>query len=225
MPHGPSRRFLESLIASAAFRPASLQYPDAWVGHVSFAAWLIRDLSPKVYVELGTHTGNSYFSVCQAVVDAGLPTRCYAVDTWQGDEHSGHYDESVFTGVRAYHEERHYQGFSQLLRMTFDEAAGHFPERSVDLLHIDGLHTYEAVRHDFETWLPKLAPGAVVLLHDTQVRERGFEVWRFWEELRNSYPSSLEFVHSHGLGVLQLNDAPESACWSGSGQARRIDRR
>ena len=196
---------LSRLLETASFAPNSLQFPDAWVGHVPFAAWVIREISPKIFVELGTHSGNSYFSLCQSVLEAHIETKCYAVDTWLGDEHAGHYDDDVFVTVRA-HNEEHYAGFSQLLRMPFDDAVTHFSDESIELLHIDGLHTYEAVRHDFETWLPKLAPGAVVMLHDINVRERNFGVWRLWEELRERYQSNLEFLHSHGLGVLQLNN-------------------
>ena len=200
---------LNSLVRSASFSADSLQFPNSWVGLLPFAAWLIQEVSPNMFVELGTHSGNSYFSFCQAVAQAGLSSRCYAVDTWRGDEHAGEYGEEIFAAVSAHHEE-HFAQFSRLMRMTFDEAAGYFPDQSIDLLHIDGLHTYDAVRHDFETWLPKLAPGAVVLIHDTNVRERNFGVWRLWEELRERYPNNLEFVHSHGLGVLQLSDAPDS---------------
>ncbi len=197
-----------NFISAAAFTPNSLQHPNAWVGHLPFAAWVIQEVSPKIFVELGTHSGNSYFSFCQSVVEAGLSTKCYAVDTWQGDEHAGQYGDEIFANVNAHHHER-YAGFSRLLRMTFDDAASYFVDESIELLHIDGLHTYEAVRHDFETWLPKLAPGAVVMFHDTNVRERNFGVWKLWEELQACYPNNLEFAHSHGLGVLQLNNAPD----------------
>ena len=199
---------LNNLFEIAAFSPKSLENPNAWVGHLPFAAWVIKEVSPKIFVELGTHSGNSYFSFCQSVVEAGISTKCYAVDTWQGDDHAGQYSNDIFNKVNT-HNQEHYTGFSQLLRMTFDNASTLFEDESIELLHIDGLHTYEAVRHDFESWLPKLAPGAVVMFHDTRVRERNFGVWKLWEELQALYPNNLEFLHSHGLGVLQLNNAPD----------------
>lgn len=198
-----------NLLRIAEFTPASLQSPNAWVGHLPFAAWLIKEVRPKMFVELGTHTGNSYFSFCQSIVESGIRCKCFAVDTWQGDEHAGWYNDEVFNTVNGYHQ-HHYAEFSRLLRMTFDDAVAYFSDQSIELLHIDGLHTYEAVRHDFDTWLPKLAPGAVVIFHDINVRERNFGVWKLWEELQSRYPNNLEFVHSHGLGVLQLNDAPNA---------------
>ena len=41
--------------------------PSGWLAHAPFAFWLVDTLRPKVFVELGTHTGFSFFVVTQAV--------------------------------------------------------------------------------------------------------------------------------------------------------------
>ena len=174
----------------------------SWSDHIPFAFDLVAALRPAVIVELGTHSGESYFAFCQAVHENKTDSRSYAVDLWQGDEHAGRYGEEVFQSVTR-HNARHYTDFSQLLRESFDVAARQFSEGSIDLLHIDGLHTLEAVRHDFQQWAPKVRSGGVILLHDTAVRSEGFGVWRLWEELaRGGAGASFEFHHGFGLGVL-----------------------
>jgi len=181
---------------------------SAWLGHIPFAGWLVEEMRPGVLVELGTHRGASYLAFCQAVQGCAVQAKCYAVDTWEGDEHAGVYGDDVFLALLDYHQ-RNYADFSRLMRMRFEEAVGYFEDGGVDLLHIDGLHTYEAVRNDFETWAPKLSKRAVVLFHDINVRERDFGVWRYWAEISQRYPS-FEFTHTHGLGVVLVGeDQPE----------------
>lgn len=185
--------------------PGRLSHSDAWTEHIPFAFYLVDVARPKLLVELGTYAGNSYCAFCQAIQSLGLDTRAFAVDTWQGDEHSGFYGAGVLADLRDYHDPR-YGSFSRLLEMTFDQAQAYFNDGSIDLLHIDGLHTYEAVKHDFEHWLPKLTTDAVVLFHDINVKERDFGVWKFWEELKASY-RHLELFHGNGLGVIAMNGA------------------
>jgi hypothetical protein len=202
--------FTKHKLGSCLLRPpARLVHPYTWVGHIPFARVLIHIMKPHTVVELGTHSGNSFCAFCQAVHQEGLTSSVYAIDTWQGDDNAGYYDESVYKELSQY-VERSYGNFATLLRMTFDEALNKFSDGSIDLLHIDGLHTYEAVRHDYEFWKDKLSPQGIVLFHDTQVFERQFGVHRLWSELREEYPG-FEFLHSHGLGVLLVGSKISSA--------------
>lgn len=187
-------------LQAALLNPLHVVLPLSWVGHIPFAFWLIDNARPEVVVELGTHSGNSYFAFCQSVQEHRLPTKCFAVDTWQGDEHAGYYGEEIYTEVLA-HNQQYYSKFSALMKMTFDDARPYFLDGTIDILHIDGLHTYEAVKHDFDCWLPTMSEKGIVLFHDTNVHEREFGAWKLFEELSLAYPC-ISFDHSHGLGVV-----------------------
>ena len=178
--------------------------PSAWATHVPFGMLLVDLLRPQTIVELGTFYGVSYCAFCQAVQELGITAHAYAIDTWRGDKHGGYFDDEVLEDLRRHHDPL-YSTFSRLVQGSFDDAVRNFPENSIDLLHIDGLHTYEAVKHDFETWLPKLSNRGVVLFHDINVRELDFGVWRLWDELSKKHPS-FAMDHGHGLGLLAIGD-------------------
>ena len=177
-----------------------------WSGHRHFAYDLVRFAKPRTIVELGTHYGTSFFSFCQALKDEQMLSHCYAVDTWKGDPHAGYYGEEIYQAVNAV-TTREFPQLGILLRHTFDEALPLFADGSIDLLHIDGYHTYEAVLHDYLTWYPKLADNAIVLFHDTAIHFTDFGVYRLWDQLKHL--PHLEFSHSCGLGVLFPKGVPE----------------
>ena len=157
--------------------PSSFWMPDylvesAWLEHAPFAFWLVEAHRPRVVVELGTHLGFSYCCFCQAIERLGLDAKAFAIDSWKGDEHAGFYGREVFEELSAYHQR--YSAFSRLVRSSFDDAVSLFEDGSIDTLHIDGRHFYDDVKHDFETWLPKLSARGIVLFHDTNVREQNF---------------------------------------------------
>ena len=192
--------------------PLRSVHPESWVEHIPFAFWIVDALRPDVFVELGTYSGNSYAAFAQAVQRLRLATACYAVDAWRGDPDAVPYDEEVLAEWSAYHDRR-FSPFSRLVHSTSTEAADHFPDGGVDLLHIDAYHTRESVTADFQRWRPKLSRRGIVLLHDINVRERDSGAWQFWEHVREQYPS-FAFLHGQGLGVLGLGaDLPEPVAW------------
>ena len=185
--------------------------PSSWWEHVPIAHWLVENLKPAVIVELGTHYGVSFFSFCEAAEAYSDNTFIYAVDTWEGDAQAGFYENEVYERVKAHHEAYH-QERSQLIRSSFDDAAEHFPTESIDMIHIDGLHTYEAVSHDYNVWRGRLKEGGTMLFHDCNVREGNFGVWKLWQQVRQEDDMQcIEVMNGHGLGIATL--ATEKPSW------------
>jgi len=194
---------------SKSLMPSNHIRISAWLEHAPFAFWLMDVLKPRTVVELGTHNGFSFLSMCQAAKSAELNTTIYAVDTWRGDEHAGFYASDVYDALET-ELRTQYPGIGVLIRSTFSEARSQFADGSVDLLHIDGRHRYEDVVEDFENWKTVLSDRSIVLFHDTCVQHTDFGVWKFWKEIQSQYPT-FEFYHGNGLGVLMWGkNAPQA---------------
>ncbi|MFH1112350.1 MAG: class I SAM-dependent methyltransferase, partial [Pseudomonadota bacterium] len=188
--------------------PIKVVPASAWSGHIPFLFCLIAALRPRRHVELGVHNGGSFFAACQAYQDHEVKGRCIAVDSWEGDKHAGFHDDTVFTDF-ASRLSRHFSDVGSYIKGNFNEVAHYFSNESIDILHIDGLHTYEAVSNDYFTWKDKLTKEGVILFHDICEYRDDFGVWSFWADLKTQYPH-LEFTHSHGLGLLYLGDDGEN---------------
>ena len=81
--------------------PRYLSDTNAWEEHVPFAFACVEMLRPCVLVELAPTRATPTWSSVRPSICCKLATKCYAVDTWKGDEHTGFYDEGVFQELKS----------------------------------------------------------------------------------------------------------------------------
>nr|WP_308508620.1 class I SAM-dependent methyltransferase [uncultured Stomatobaculum sp.] len=172
-----------------------------WEGHRDFAYDLLHFVRPARLVELGSQYGCSLFTFCQAVRDFKLNTEINAVDMWSGDIGAEMSGEEVYALVQKTAATYYPEVNLHLFQMRFDQALPEFADESIDILHIDGGHTFEDVERDFTTWLPKLKENGIVLFHDvySPIDQGSCD---HWEKTRKEYDCYFDFTHSCGLGVL-----------------------
>lgn len=181
-----------------------------WSGHRRFVYDLVANIRPECIVELGSYYGCSAFTFLQALKDFDMKSHFYAIDTWEGDSFTENdYKENIYDSYKNI-QEKLFAGQNAIMkRMTFDQACCDFEEESIDLLHIDGSHTYEDCRHDFEKWFSKVSRKGIILFHDISDDRLDGELLGshlFWQEIKEQFPFTLEFPYSFGLGVLFLDE-------------------
>jgi len=171
-------------------------YNSAWKGHFEFAIWLIKKIKPEIIVELGVDYGHSTFALA-----AGKYGTIYGIDCFEGDIQAGYRD--TFEIV---HEMKNKLINEGLINDNLNFIKGYFSEvaksfnKDIDLLHIDGLHSYEAVKEDFYTWISKTKTNGIILFHD--VVSYPDTVGRLFNEIPFS---KYYFSHSAGLGIMCEN--------------------
>ncbi len=121
-----------------------------------------------VIVEIGSYKGRSTIWLAKgAQAGAGVPV--YAIDPHTGsEEHQAGTGEAVWTYDEFLTNLRR-AGVEQIVLPVLAESqqAARTFDQPIELLFIDGDHRYEAVRADFNLWVPKLLDGGYLLMHDT----------------------------------------------------------
>ena len=142
---------------------------------------LARDVTEGCIVEVGSFRGRSTVALARGTED-GHGARVYAVEPHESfhgprggvfgpEDRAAFFRNMVRTG--AYRQVR-------LLNTTSEVLAAGWKER-VALLWLDGDHSYEGVRADFDAWAPHLLPRCDVVLDDTDDPALG--PYRLVEEL------------------------------------------
>jgi cephalosporin hydroxylase len=93
---------------------------------------------------------------------------------------------------------------------TLEEVKGILDGQKVDFLFIDGDHTYNGVKQDFEMYSPLVKEGGIIAFHDIVCHDPSENVGvpEFWNLIKNKY-KHLEIVYDWnqkwaGIGVLYV---------------------
>ena len=168
---------------------------------------IIQELKPKRIVEIGSASGGMLFlfghvANPEKIVSADLPRGRFG----------GGYPFWKVPFFRSFGK----RGVIQLIRAdshskeTLEKLKAHLNESQVDFLFIDGDHTYQGVKQDFQMYSPLVRKGGIVAFHDIVTHDPTVEceVDQFWKEVKQSY-HYIEIIESPnqkwaGIGVLYL---------------------
>jgi predicted O-methyltransferase YrrM len=169
---------------------------------------LANDVPPRRILEIGTSQGGTLFLLSTVAAD---DAEILSIDLPKGP----------FGGGYSERKEKLYRAFArsgqhiELLRQSSHDHATLARVKSwlsgsfLDLLFVDGDHTYGGVMKDLELYTPLVRPGGLIALHDIVpgLRERVGDVPRVWRRLRQPTVSS-EIVESwsqggFGIGVVR----------------------
>ncbi len=175
------------LIADRAMQAGAAQKRSEFVQLVE----LVGTERPTAVLEIGTMSGGTLRAWCECAADDAA---IVSVDLPNG-RWGGGYPAEDADRLRSY--ARGDQEVHLIRGDSHDFAVKREAEyhRPFDFLFIDGDHTYEGVKQDFEDYSPLVCKGGLIALHDIlhhpQVPE--CDVDRFWAEIRDDY-ETLEFT-------------------------------
>lgn len=168
---------------------------------------LLRASPPRLALEIGTAQGGVFWLLCRvATADATL----ISLDLPPVERHSGGERTAIdLPAMKEPDQTIHVVQGSSHAASTLDRVAEILAGRKLDLLFIDGDHTYDGVKSDYEMYAPLVRTGGIIAFHDiVPAPWPECQVDRFWAEL-SSDPSRVSraivrTVRSHfgGIGLV-----------------------
>ncbi len=173
---------------------------------------LVAKHRPRVILEIGTANGGSLFLFTKlAAKDAII----ISIDLPAGKFGGGYplYRAEFYKTFCSTGQQMHLLRANSHDKITLEKVKEILAGRKIDFLFIDGDHTYEGVKHDFEQYSTLTANDAVIALHDIARHRNGSEckVDEFWNEISSKYNNPIEFIEHQqqqwaGIGVLSQNN-------------------
>jgi len=160
------------------------QVPEELIGF----GRVVQQMNPRVTMEIGTAGGGSLF----VLSTLSHPTASIISVDLVGGKFGGGYPRHRIPLYESFVSENQrihlIRGDSHEFS-TRSEVESILREREIDVLFIDGDHTYEGVRKDFEIYSPLVRNGGIVAFHDIcpHPPHVGCEVNRFWNEIKKRY--------------------------------------
>jgi predicted O-methyltransferase YrrM len=170
---------------------------------------ILKQKSPDSVLEIGTANGGTLFLFSRV---ASPRAKLVSVDLPGGRFGGGyhHYRSSLYRQFARDGQQIYLLRADSHKRETFEKVYQIFEDKGIDFLFIDGDHTYEGVKEDFEMYSQLVRKGGVVAFHDIveHPTETGCEVNKFWKEVKRAY-EHLELVNDWnqkwaGIGVLYI---------------------
>ncbi|HUL52737.1 MAG TPA: class I SAM-dependent methyltransferase [Opitutaceae bacterium] len=174
---------------------------SAWLLH-----GLVRSLHPAVCVEIGSASGWSTCHIGLALKE-NFAGRLYAIDPHGPTAWNDRGPADTYPVLQRNLRRCGVENFVEILRVT-SEAAARGWTRPIDFLFIDGDHSYEGARRDWERFAPFLAPLGVAVFHDSTWELHGpnrpdMGVPRLVEELRRAGLPVVTIDRDCGLSLIQ----------------------
>jgi len=164
----------------------------------------VLQLDPRTVVEIGTSMGGTlYLWTRLAQSDATI----VSVDL-PGGQFGGGYSPLRTPIYRRFARERqrlHLIRGDSHEKSTLENVQSQLGGRQIDFLFIDGDHTYEGVKKDWEMYGPLVRPGGLVAFHDVAGNYETTQVKKLWDEIKPGYRYREYAVHprgQYGIGVI-----------------------
>ncbi len=189
-------------------KSCGLLIPGQIVSEITKFLEIAKKIEPKNVLEVGTAHGGNLFLLTKIAHDGG---KIISIDLPGGEFGGGYFARkkrlynNFVTGAQKMfliRGDSHSQN-------SLNEVVKNLGGEKVDVLFIDGDHTYNGVKSDFEMYSPLVRPGGIIAMHDigkTPSSEYGTE--QFWNEVKNNF-EHIEIIDDqnrlgYGIGVLFL---------------------